>query len=89
MEWSYARLWATATAAAHCLRRNALLLNNTAGTASPPPPPPPLSPLLAPEHRSYTIGVMVEEGPGMALAVGPGRYCSPRDSIPLNPINEG
>jgi len=78
VEWSYAQLWATATAAAHHIRRHALHLGNdnpaAAATAAAadagPAAPPALSTLLSPEHRSYTVGVMVEEGPGMALAAG-------------------
>jgi acyl-CoA synthetase (AMP-forming)/AMP-acid ligase II len=66
IEWSYAQLWARATAAAAQLRDVITPLNNNHD--APPPPPPSLSALLSPEHRAHTVGVMVEEGPGMAVA---------------------
>ena len=59
---SYAALWACATAAACHLRKVIAPLN------SGYPPPPALSALLSPEHRAYTVGVMVDEGPGLAVA---------------------
>jgi hypothetical protein len=66
VEWSYAELWARATAAAAHLREVIAPLSNNNNNNAPPPPS--LSPLLSPEHRAHTVGVMVEEGPGMAVA---------------------
>jgi len=60
-EWSYAELWARATAAAAHLRDVVVPLNgnddnnNVVNDDAHNVPPPLLSSLLSPEHRSHTV----------------------------------
>ena len=62
VEWSYSELWSRAVAAAERLA--------TLGAIPPPDvEPPTLSPLQNPSHRSDVIGVLIEEGPELAVAL--------------------